>query len=274
MQFPDIKPYIFKIGTMEVRWYGLMYILGFLAAYLIAVGDAKRKNLPLTKDDIADLIFALAVGLIAGARLGYALFYNVSYYLANPFKVFAVWEGGMSFHGGLAGCVIAAIYFSRKKKIGFLQIADLITPAAPIGLGLGRLGNFINGELYGRVTDVPWGIVFPTGGPLPRHPSQLYESLLEGPVLFFILWLVRRAKAPAGVVLWVFLAGYGLFRSFVELFREPDQQIGFLFGAFTMGQLLSIPLFLFGVTMTVIFYRKEGKKGEKKKKRPEVKGMK
>ncbi len=265
MQFPHIKPYIFKIGSLEVRWYGLMYILGFLAAYLIAVGDAKRKNLPLTRDDIADLIFALAVGLIVGARLGYALFYNVSYYLANPFKVFAVWEGGMSFHGGLIGCVIAALYFGRKKKISFFQIADLITPAAPIGLGLGRLGNFINGELYGRVTDVPWGIVFPHGGPLPRHPSQLYESFLEGPVLFFILWLVRRAQAPAGVVLWVFLAGYGLFRTFVELFREPDQQVGFLFGAFTMGQLLSIPLFLFGVTMTVIFYRKEGKTKKGKK---------
>jgi len=145
MQFLEIKPYIFKIGTLEVRWYGLMYILGFLAAYLIAVADAKRKKLPLTKDDIADLIFVLALGLIVGARFGYALFYNVSYYLANPFKVFAVWEGGMSFHGGLIGAVLAALYFGRKKKIGFFQIADLITPAAPIGLGLGRLGNFING---------------------------------------------------------------------------------------------------------------------------------
>jgi phosphatidylglycerol:prolipoprotein diacylglycerol transferase len=267
MQFPHIKPYIFKIGTLEVRWYGFMYILGFFAAYLIAVADAKRKKLPLTKDDIADLIFALAVGLIVGARLWYALFYNTSYYLANPLKVFAVWEGGMSFHGGLVGCVIAALYFSRKKKIGFFQIADLITPAAPIGLGLGRLGNFINGELYGRVTDVPWGIVFPTGGPLPRHPSQLYESILEGPVLFFILWLVRRSQAPTGVVLWVFLTGYGLFRSFVELFREPDQQLGFFFGTFTMGQLQSLPLVIIGVTMIVISYRRKGKGGEKEKKR-------
>ncbi|MDD2337487.1 MAG: prolipoprotein diacylglyceryl transferase [Geobacteraceae bacterium] len=265
MQFPEIKPYIFKIGTLEVRWYGLMYILGFLAAYLIAVSDAKRKKLPLTKDDIADLIFALAIGLIIGARLGYALFYNFSYYLANPLKVFAVWEGGMSFHGGLIGVVIAAIYYSLKKKIGFLQIADLITPAAPIGLGLGRLGNFINGELYGRVTDVPWGMVFPTGGPLPRHPSQLYEAILEGPVLFFILWLVRRSKAPTGVTFWVFLALYGLFRPFVELFREPDQQIGFLFGSFTEGQLLSIPLFLIGTTMTVISYRKKSADSKKGK---------
>lgn len=260
MQFPEIRPYIFKIGTLEVRWYGLMYILGFAAAYFMACSDAKRKKLPLDKDGIADLIFALAVGLIVGARLGYALFYNFSVYLANPLKIFAVWEGGMSFHGGLIGTVLAAYWFSRKKKIRFLQIADLITPAAPIGLGLGRLGNFINGELYGRVTDVPWGMVFPTGGPLPRHPSQLYEAALEGPVLFFILWLFRRSNAPAGVVLWVFLAMYGLIRSFVELFREPDQQLGFLFGHLTMGQMLSIPLFLFGVSMTVYSYRKERRK--------------
>ncbi|MRR55063.1 MAG: prolipoprotein diacylglyceryl transferase [Deltaproteobacteria bacterium] len=261
MQFPEIRPYLFKIGTLEVRWYGLMYILGFLAVYLTALSGAKRKKLPLSKDDIADLVFALAVGLIVGARFGYALFYNVSYYLANPLKVFAVWEGGMSFHGGLIGTVLAALYFSRKKKIGMLQIADLITPAAPIGLGLGRLGNFINGELYGRVTDVPWGVVFPTGGPLPRHPSQLYEAILEGPVLFVILWLVRRSNAPPGMVLWVFLALYGLFRPFVELFREPDQQLGFLFGAFTMGQLLSLPLFLIGTTMIVVSYKRASKSG-------------
>lgn len=261
MQFPEIRPYLFKIGTLEVRWYGLMYILGFLAVYLTALSGAKRKQLPLSKDDIADLVFALAVGLIVGARFGYALFYNVSYYLANPFKVFAVWEGGMSFHGGLIGTGLAALYFSRKKKIGMLQIADLITPAAPIGLGLGRLGNFINGELYGRVTDVPWGVVFPSGGPLPRHPSQLYEAILEGPLLFLILWLVRRSNPPPGVVLWVFLALYGLFRAFVELFREPDQQLGFLFGAFTMGQLLSLPLFLLGTTMIVVSYKRAAKPG-------------
>jgi phosphatidylglycerol:prolipoprotein diacylglycerol transferase len=257
MQFPNIDPVFFRIGHLEFRWYGLMYILGFAAAYFMARSDAKRKNLPLTKDDIADLIFALAVGLILGARFGYAIFYNASYYLANPLKVFAVWEGGMSFHGGLIGTVLGALYFARKKKIPFLRIADLCTPAAPIGLGLGRFGNFINGELYGRVTDVPWGIVFPGGGPLPRHPSQLYEAILEGPVLFFLLWLVRRSNAPAGTVLWCFLALYGLFRSFVELFREPDQQLGFLFGHVTMGQLLSIPLILFGTIMVIINLRKK-----------------
>jgi len=257
MQFPDIDPVFFRIGPLEFRWYGLMYILGFAAAYLMARSDAKRKNLPLTKDDIADLVFALALGVILGARFGYALFYNASYYVANPLKVFAVWEGGMSFHGGLVGAVLGAVYFARKKKIPFLRIADLCTPAAPIGLGFGRFGNFINGELFGRVTDVPWGVVFPGGGPLPRHPSQLYEAILEGPVLFLLLWLVRRSEAPAGMVLWCFLALYGLFRSFVELFREPDQQLGFLFGHVTMGQMLSIPLFLFGTAMAIITLRKK-----------------
>lgn len=257
MQFPHIDPVFLRIGPLQFRWYGLMYIIGFAAAYFLARSDVKRKGLPLTMDDISDLIFYLAVGLILGARLGYALFYNFSFYLANPLKILAVWEGGMSFHGGLAGTVIAAFWFARKKKITFLQVADLITQAAPIGLGLGRLGNFINGELYGRVTDVPWGIVFPYAGPQPRHPSQLYEAILEGPVLFFFIWLARRSKAPAGIVLWTFLALYGLFRTFVEFFREPDQQVGYLFGIFTMGQMLSIPLFLFGTAMAILWFRKK-----------------
>jgi phosphatidylglycerol:prolipoprotein diacylglycerol transferase len=257
MQFPHIDPVFLRIGPLQFRWYGLMYIIGFAAAYVLARSDAKRKGLPLTTDDISDLIFYLAVGLILGARFGYALFYNFSLYLANPLKIFAVWEGGMSFHGGLIGTVIAAYWFGRKKKISFFQVADLITPAAPIGLGLGRLGNFINGELYGRVTDVPWGMVFPSGGPLPRHPSQLYEAILEGPVMFFFIWLARRAKAPAGIVLWTFIALYGLFRTFVEFFREPDEQLGYLFGYFTMGQMLSIPLFLLGTTMVVLWLRKK-----------------
>jgi phosphatidylglycerol:prolipoprotein diacylglycerol transferase len=256
MNYPDIKPYIFKIGSLEVRWYGLMYILGFLSVYFMALSGARRKKLPLSKDDIGDLVFTAAVGLILGARLGYALFYNFSFYLANPLKILAVWEGGMSFHGGLIGTALAFMYYARKKKVGVLQLADICTPAAPVGLGLGRIGNFINGELYGRVTDVPWGMVFPGGGPLPRHPSQLYEAILEGPVMFIIIWLVSRSKAPVGVVFWSFIALYGLFRSFVELFREPDQQLGLLAGGLSMGQLLSIPLFVLGVTMVLITRRK------------------
>lgn len=260
MQFPDIKPYIFKIGSLEVRWYGLMYILGFLAVYFMALSGARRKQLPLTRDDVGDLVFSAAVGLILGARLGYALFYNFSFYLANPLKILAVWEGGMSFHGGLIGTTIAVILYARKKKIGIMQIADICTPAAPVGLGLGRIGNFINGELYGRVTDVPWGMVFPGGGPLPRHPSQLYEAFLEGPVMFAVLWFISRSKAPAGTVFWSFIALYGLFRSFVELFREPDQQLGFLIGGLSMGQLLSIPLFVLGIIMVLVTRRNQGAK--------------
>ena len=257
MQFPHIDPVFLRIGPLQFRWYGLMYIIGFAAAYFIARSDVKRKRLPLTMDDISDLIFFLAVGLIIGARLGYAFFYNFSFYFANPLKILAVWEGGMSFHGGFIGTVIAAWWFGKKKKIGFFQVADLITPAAPIGLGLGRVGNFINGELYGRVTDVPWGIVFPSAGPMPRHPSQLYEAILEGPVLFFFLWLARRSKAPAGIVLWTFTAMYGLFRTFVEFFREPDQQVGYILGFLTEGQMLSIPLILLGAAMIFIWLRKK-----------------
>ena len=260
MQFPDIKPYIFKIGSLEVRWYGLMYILGFLAVYFMALSGARRKQLPLTRDDVGDLVFSAAVGLILGARLVYALFYNFSFYLANPLKILAVWEGGMSFHGGLIGTTIAVILYARKKKIRIMQIADICTPAAPVGLGLGRIGNFINGELYGRVTDVPWGMVFPGGGPLPRHPSQLYEAFLEGPVMFVVLWFISKSKAPAGTVFWSFIALYGLFRSFVELFREPDQQLGFLIGGLSMGQLLSIPLFVLGIIMVLVTRRNQGAK--------------
>lgn len=256
MNFPDIKPYLFKIGNLEVRWYGLMYLAGFLSTYFIAKSEARRKNLPLDKDGVADLIFNLAVGLIIGGRLGYVLFYNASYYLDNPLKVFAIWEGGMSFHGGLLGTIIAGLFVARTKKIGFFHLTDLIVPAVPIGLGLGRVANFINGELYGRVTDVPWGVIFPLGGPVPRHPSQLYEAILEGPVLFTLLWFGRRAQAPAGTLLWSFIALYGLFRTFVEFFREPDQQIGYLGGAITMGQTLSIPLLVVGTVMAVYFYRK------------------
>ncbi len=261
MQYPHINPVLFHFGRLELRWYGLMYVLSFAVAYFLIRSTARRKNLPLTTDDIADLIFGLALGVILGGRIGYILFYNLSYYLENPLKVFAIWEGGMSFHGGLIGTVLAAISFTRKKKVTFFQLADLCAPVAPIGLFLGRLGNFINGELYGRITTVPWGMVFPGGGNAPRHPSQLYEAFLEGPVLFTILWLAQRKKnLPVGVVFWCFVSCYGAFRFLVEFTREPDPQLGFVLGSFSMGQLLSFPMFLLGLGMVIFLDRRESKK--------------
>lgn len=256
MTFPHIDPVFLRLGPLEFRWYGLMYICGFVAAYFIILAGVKRKGLPLIKDDVADLIFTVALGIILGGRLGYILFYNLSYYLAHPMKLLAVWEGGMSFHGGLAGAILAGLYFIRKHKLSFYKLADVGFLAGPVGLGLGRIGNFINGELYGRVTDVPWGMVFPGGGPLPRHPSQLYEAFLEGLVMFIILYVISRKVPRDGVVFWSFIGLYGLFRFLVEFVREPDEQLGFLFGTLSMGQLLSLPMFLLGAAMVVRCYRR------------------
>ncbi|HBA87518.1 MAG TPA: prolipoprotein diacylglyceryl transferase [Geobacter sp.] len=251
MTYPHIDPVFLRLGPLEFRWYGLMYILGFLAAYYIILTGVKRKGLPLTRDDVADLIFTAALGVILGGRLGYILFYNFSYYLSHPLKLFAVWEGGMSFHGGLTGAVLASLYYVSKHKLRFYPLADLAFLATPVGLGLGRIGNFINGELYGRVTDVPWGVVFPGGGPLPRHPSQLYEALLEGVLMFVILYTISRKVKQEGVVVWSFVALYGLFRFMVEYVREPDEQIGYLLGVISMGQMLSLPMLLVGSAMVV-----------------------
>ncbi|HJV35346.1 prolipoprotein diacylglyceryl transferase [Geomonas sp.] len=256
LTYPHMNPVFLKLGPLEFRWYGLMYIFGFLAGYFLIYNGAKKKGLPLDRDGVADLIFSLAVGVILGGRLGYVLFYNLSYYLEHPLKVFAVWEGGMSFHGGCTGAILAALYFIRNRDISFYQLADIGFSAAPVGLMLGRIGNFINGELYGRVTDVPWGMVFPGGGDLPRHPSQLYEAFLEGPVMFGILYLIGRKAKADGVVFWSFIALYGLFRFLVEFVREPDAQIGYLLGIFSMGQLLSFPMFLLGAGMAIHRYRR------------------
>ena len=257
MTFPVIDPVFLRIGPLELRWYGLMYILAFTAAYFLIRHAVETRGIRLTRDDIGDLVFAVALGIILGGRIGYILFYNIGYYLENPLKLFAVWEGGMSFHGGFAGSLISGIIYCRKKKLNFLEIADVCFFTAPIGLMFGRIGNFINGELYGRVTDVPWGVIFPGGGFLPRHPSQLYESFLEGPVTLVLLWLIWHARRPAGTVLWGFIALYGLFRTFVECFREPDQQIGYIGGVFSMGQILSIPMFIAGCIMVLHLNRRK-----------------
>ena len=256
MTFPQIDPVIFQIGPLAVRWYGLMYLLGFGAAYLLIGHLARLRNLALTKDGISDLLFYAVLGVVLGGRLGYVLFYNPAQYLSRPLEVFAVWQGGMSFHGGLLGVVAASVIFFRRRKLPILLAGDVLATSATIGLGLGRIGNFINGELWGRVTDQPWGIVFPGGGSLPRHPSQLYEATLEGFVLFLILYLLHRLKVTEGVPFCSFFVGYGLFRFLVEFVRQPDAHLGFLWGGATMGQLLSLPMILFGLAGYLYLYLK------------------
>jgi len=252
--YPRIDPDIVRIGPMAIRWYGVMYLIGFTASYLLVRYQLKRKKSALGPQDVESLFFYLLAGLIIGARLGYVVFYNLGDYLKNPLEVFAIWHGGMSFHGGLIGCIIAGIMFCRKYKVDFWQVSDLIIVTVPIGLGLGRLGNFINGELYGRVTNVPWGMVFPSGGPLPRHPSEIYEFLLEGVILFLILWFLKDKKLTPGTLTCIFLIMYGIFRFFVEFYRQPDPQLGLVLGPFTMGQMLSLGMILCGAA--IFFYRR------------------
>jgi phosphatidylglycerol:prolipoprotein diacylglycerol transferase len=262
LPYPQIDPVIFGLGPLKVRWYGLMYVLGFAAVYFLVAFQIRKYRFNFIKDHFEDLNFALIIGLILGARLGYVAFYNPAYYLAHPGEIVAIWQGGMSFHGALLGLLAAGWLFCRRQAIPFLKTADLYVVTVPIGLGLGRIGNFINGELYGRVAEVPWSMVFPTGGPLPRHPSQLYEFLLEGVLLFIILWALKsvhyRRQWPSGTLLAAFLVGYGLLRSFAELFREPDVQLGFLAGHLTMGQTLSGLMVLAGATIFYLTRRKRG----------------
>jgi phosphatidylglycerol:prolipoprotein diacylglycerol transferase len=248
LTFYQIDPVIFQIGPLAVRWYGLMYLLGFAAAYLLICHLSKLRGLALSKEGVSDLLFYGVLGVILGGRLGYVLFYNFEQYLSRPLEIFAVWQGGMSFHGGLLGVIAASVLFCWRRKLPMLLCGDVLVASATIGLGLGRIGNFINAELWGRVTDLPWGMVFPGAGPLPRHPSQLYEAALEGLVLFLILYLLHRRKVAEGVPFFCFFAGYGLFRFLVEFVRQPDAHLGFLWGGATMGQLLSLPMILFGIS--------------------------
>jgi phosphatidylglycerol:prolipoprotein diacylglycerol transferase len=256
MTSPQIDPVIFQIGPLAVRWYGLMYLLGFAAAYMLIRHLARLRNLALDKNGVSDLLFYGVIGVVLGGRLGYVLFYNPAQYLSRPQDILAIWQGGMSFHGGLLGVVIASLLFCRRRKLPLLLTGDILVASAPIGLGLGRLGNFINGELWGRVTDHSWGMVFPGGGALPRHPSQLYEAFLEGLVLFIILYVLHRRKVAAGIPFFIFFVGYGSFRFLVEFFRQPDAHLGFLWGGATMGQLLSLPMIMFGLFGCVYVYRK------------------
>ena len=256
LQLPAIDPVIVQLGPFALRWYGVMYLLGFLIGYLVIRYLAEQRQLPLNRDGQSDLLFYCVLGVILGGRLGYVLFYNAGYYLQHPLQIFSVWEGGMSFHGGLLGVVVAAVLFSWRRKLPMLLLGDILVTASALGLGLGRIGNFINGELWGRVTTVPWGMVFPAAGPEPRHPSQLYEAILEGLVLFLVLWWLHRRKAPHGVPFFSFFLLYGSFRFVIEFFRQPDAHLGFLWAGATMGQVLSLPMILAGVVGILVCRRR------------------
>ena len=257
LTFPQIDPVAFSMGPLQVRWYGLMYLFGFLSAWLLARRRAKTPGNAWTSRELDDLLIFSMLGAIVGARLGYVLFYDLAYYLSMPLEIFKVWTGGMSFHGGLLGVLAAMCLVARQARRGFWETVDAVAPLAPPGLFFGRIGNFINGELYGRVTDSPLGMIFPNGGPLPRHPSQLYEACLEGIVLFILLWSFSAGKRPVGAVSGVFAIGYGVGRCIAEFFREPDAHRGFIaFGWLTTGQLLCLPLLLAGFCLLAYSYRR------------------
>lgn len=260
LQFPVIDPIIFSIGPVALRWYGMMYLIGFVAAMFIANKAADKSGGQWTRDQVSDLLFYSFLGVILGGRIGYVLFYQWDYFLVDPLYLFQIWEGGMSFHGGLLGVITAVYIFARKANKSFLIVADFVAPLVPIGLGMGRLGNFINAELWGRETDVPWAMVFPTDSlQLPRHPSQLYEFFLEGVVLFAILYVVTRKPRSLGLAAGTFLIGYGVFRSIVEFFREPDAHLGLYFSFISKGQILSIPMILVGILMIYLGYLSQEK---------------
>jgi phosphatidylglycerol---prolipoprotein diacylglyceryl transferase len=246
MMAPQIDPVALDFGAVKIHWYGLMYVIGFVALWWFASRRARRPGSGWSGEQVADAVFYGALGVILGGRLGYILFYKLDHYLAHPLDVLKIWEGGMSFHGGLLGVLVALWLFGRRHDKSFLQVTDFVGPWVPIGLGLGRLGNFINHELWGRVTDLPWGMVFIGAGDEPRHPSQLYQAFLEGAVLLTILVWYSRKPRPVGSVSGLFLLFYGLFRFLVEFVREPDAHLGLVLGPFSMGQLLSLPMIVAG----------------------------
>ena len=263
LPFPNIDPVLISIGPLAIRWYALAYIFGILLGWFYARAIIRNETLwsgraPMTVEDFDDFVIWVTLGIILGGRFGYVVFYNPGYFAAHPLEILQLWSGGMSFHGGFAGCVCAIILFALRRGISILSLGDVTCAAAPIGICLGRLANFVNGELWGRPTDMPWAFVFPGGGPLPRHPSQLYEAALEGLVLFCVLAIAVRAGAlkRPGLIVGLFATGYALARSFCELFREPDAQLGFLWGGLTMGMVLSVPLFLAGIAFVLFALRR------------------
>jgi phosphatidylglycerol---prolipoprotein diacylglyceryl transferase len=264
LPFPAINPVLIHLGPLAIRWYALAYIVGIIAGWfyartIIASEKFWGGQAPLKIIDFDDFVVWITLGIILGGRTGYVLFYNFPRFAENPLQILELWNGGMSFHGGVLGCCVAIVLFALRRRIPILSLGDVTAAVAPIGLFLGRLANFINGELWGRPTDVPWAMVFPNGGPVPRHPSQLYEATLEGIVLFIVLGLMVRAgwlKRP-GVITGAFAIGYGVARITCELFREPDVQIGFLWKGLTMGMLLCIPLILGGIAILAFALRRK-----------------
>ena len=250
--YPAIDPVIFSAGPIQVHWYGLMYVLAFCGAWLLGRVRCKASGGRWSDEELGDIIFYGALGVILGGRLGYVLFYGWSQFVENPLWLVRIDQGGMSFHGGLLGVLAALYLYARRTKRSFAQVTDFVAPLVPFGLGTGRLGNFIGGELWGRATDVPWAMVFPADPlQLPRHPSQLYQFAAEGVILFIAVWLFSRRPRPEAAVSGFFLLAYGLLRTAAELFRQPDPQLGYLIGGLTMGQLLSLPMVLIGTLLLV-----------------------
>ncbi|HHQ49136.1 MAG TPA: prolipoprotein diacylglyceryl transferase [Acidobacteria bacterium] len=258
MPFPHIDPIAFSIGPLHVRWYGLMYLAGFIAGWALGRFRARRPGSRWSGDDVDRLVVYGAFGVLLGGRIGYVVFYNFPTYVAHPLEILAIWQGGMSFHGGLLGVLAAVWLFARRTGRSFFQVTDFLAPLVPIGLGAGRIGNFINGELWGKASNLPWAVVFsdPRAGGVPRHPTELYEALLEGVVLFVILWIFSSRPRPRMAVSGLFLLCYGVFRFAVEFVRLPDPQLGYLaFGWLTMGQVLTAPMILAGAGLLWLAYR-------------------
>jgi len=261
LPFPAVNPVLISIGPLAVRWYALAYIVGIIAGWVYARAIISSPKLwggpaPLGLVDFDDFVIWITLGIILGGRAGYVLFYNFAHFAAHPIEIAELWNGGMSFHGGLLGCLAAIVLFAVRRGIPVLSLGDVVAAVAPIGLFLGRIANFINGELWGRPTDVPWAMVFPNGGPIPRHPSQLYEAAIEGIVLFVIVTILLRTGAlrRPGLLAGAFALGYGVARIVCELFREPDAQLGFLWGGLTMGMLLSVPVILGGLAILIFVF--------------------